>query len=93
MPGVPVYRLRWPERGRPLAVRRVLIERWRPRRFDPDEWHGCLVVVERGGLELEWRDGARLAFSPGDLLCLQGLALSRLFSTTPAPTVLLVMRR
>jgi hypothetical protein len=93
MPGVPVYRLRWPERGRLLATRRLLIEPSQPRPFAASEWLGSLVVVERGGLELEWRDGARLAFSPGDVLCLQGLGLVALRATTPSPTLLLVMRR
>ena len=93
MPGVPAYRLLWPGSGRRLATRRLLIESHRPRSFDASEWVGSLVVVERGRLELEWRDGARLAFSPGDVLCLQGLGLVALRATTPSPTLLLVLRR
>lgn len=93
MPGVPIYRLLWPESRRRMATRRLLIEARRPRRFDADEWRGALVVIERGGLELEWRDGTRLAFAAGDLLCLQNLALVTLRATTTTPTVLLVVRR
>lgn len=93
MPGVPGYRLPWPDRRRRVTARRLLIEAHRPRSFDAAEWREALVVVERGGLELEWRDGARLAFSAGDLLCLQGLGLMALHATPPTPTVLLVMRR
>lgn len=93
MPGVPAYRLLWPGSRRRMASRRLLIEAHRPRRFEAGEWLGSLVVVERGGLELEWRDGARLAFSPGDVLCLQGLGLVALRATTSSPTVLLVLRR
>ena len=93
MPGVPGYRLLWPQSRRRLAARRLLIELHRPRRFEADEWLSSVVVVERGGLELEWRDGARLTFGPGDVLCLQGLGLVALHAATPAPAVLLVMRR
>jgi hypothetical protein len=92
MPGVPPYRLLWPGSGRRAITRRLLIEPHQPRPFDASEWLGSLVVVERGGLELEWRDGARLAFSPGDVLCLHGLALVALRATTPSPTLLFVMR-
>ncbi len=93
MPGVPAYRLLWPQSRRRLASRRLLIEQHRPRRFDADEWQGSLVVVERGGLELEWADGARLAFTTGDVLCLDGLGLVALRATAAAPTLLLVLRR
>lgn len=93
MPGVPAYRLLWPESGRRVTTRRLLIEPQRPRAFDASEWLGSLVVVERGGLELEWLDGARLTFSPGDVLCLQGLGLMRLCAAAHSPTLLLVMRR
>ena len=61
MPGVPGYHLPWPDRRRRVTARRLLIEAHRPRSFDAAEWREALVVVERGGLELEWRDGARLA--------------------------------
>ena len=93
MPGVPAYRLRWPGSGRRVATRRLLIEPHQPRPFDASEWLGSLVVVERGGLELEWRDGIRLSFSIGDVLCLQGLGLVALRATARSPTLLLVMRR
>jgi hypothetical protein len=93
MPGVPAYRLLWPESRRRVAIRRLLIEAQRPRIFDRSEWQGSLVIVERGALELEWLDGARLAFSPGDMLCLQDLGLAALRAATSAPAVLLVMRR
>lgn len=93
MPGVPAHRLHWPGSGRRLAIRRLVIEPHQPRAFDANEWLGSLVVVERGGLELEWRDGARLAFSPGDVLCLQGLGLVTLRAAAHSPTLLLVMRR
>jgi hypothetical protein len=76
-----------------MATRRLLIEPSRSRCFDPDEWWSSLVVVERGGLELEWRDGARLTFATGDVLCLQGLELVALRATALVPTLLLIVRR
>ena len=93
MPGVPTHRLLWSRGRRRLATRRLLIEPSRPRHFDADEWRGSLVIVERGELELEWQDGGRLAFSTGDVLCLQGLGLTTLRAVAPTPTLLLVMRR
>jgi hypothetical protein len=93
MPPVPAYRLLWPKSRRRMATRRLLIEPSRSRCFDPDEWWSSLVVVERGGLELEWRDGARLTFATGDVLCLQGLELVALRATALVPTLLLIMRR
>lgn len=73
--------------------RRLLLERSSVRRYDAREWCEVLVVVERGVLELEWFEGARLCFEPGDTLCLSGLALRALRSAGPGPTVLLLLCR
>jgi hypothetical protein len=47
--------------------------RWRA--FDPEEWRGALVVVERGELEFECIDGHCWRRARGDVLFLAGLPL------------------
>lgn len=84
MPALPLPR--W-------SPRRVLIQPEAPRAFEPAEWRQALVVVERGMLELEWRDGNRLQFGVGDTLCMQDLGLTVLRAVGIRPTLLLVVRR
>jgi hypothetical protein len=93
MPGIPHYRLLSRGSRRGLQSRRLLLDAGRVRPFDPSEWSRSLVVVERGELELLWPDGARLTFTPGDVLCLATLGLVGLRAAGAAPTLLLVVRR
>ena len=73
--------------------RRLLLAEHGMRRYEGNEWSEALVVVECGVLELEWADGVRLRFEPGDMLCLSGLALRALRGVGAGPTVLLVLGR
>jgi hypothetical protein len=74
-----------------FAQRRVLITSGVPHVYEPRDWEAALVVVERGQLELEWSEGARLRFEPGDTLCLVGLDLCALHCASPYPTLLLAV--
>lgn len=52
------------------------------------DWKGCLVVVERGAVELESRRGIRRTFGPGDVLSLQHLRLRLLRNPGTVETIL-----
>lgn len=63
------------------------------RPYDGDEWAGELVVVERGSLDLECRDGGLRSLPPGAVVCLGHLALRALHNRGPGPTVLVAVSR
>ena len=63
------------------------------RPYDAAEWHGALVVVERGEVELQTATGAGLRLRRGAVLCLAGLALRALHNPGGEPTVLVAVRR
>ncbi len=63
------------------------------RPYDAAEWHGALVVVERGEVELQRATGAGLRLRRGAVLCLAGLALRALHNPGAEPTVLVAVRR
>ena len=46
--------------------------------FDPGHWRGALIVVERGTIELELRDGQRVPCVQGYIGTLSGLRLRAL---------------
>ena len=46
--------------------------------YRDDDWAGALVVVERGEIDLECRDGSRVRFVAGDVLWLAALPLTAL---------------
>jgi hypothetical protein len=46
--------------------------------YDPAEWHGAIVVVERGAIDLEGLSGRRWRFRQGDVLYLADLPLRAL---------------
>lgn len=71
----------------------VTIEPGVPRPYQAAEWHDCLVIVERGELELELIDGSRHRFGYGCLLCLDGLRLRSLHSSGQVPVVLAAVSR
>jgi quercetin dioxygenase-like cupin family protein len=68
--------------GKPLPpafeLRVVTIPPGGVRAFHAAEWRDALVVVERGAIELETRQGRRRTFATGDMLCLIGLSLRAL---------------
>ena len=56
--------------------------------YVPADWKGCLVVIERGAIELESRRGVRRTFRRGDMLTLQGLRLRLLRNPGTVETIL-----
>jgi quercetin dioxygenase-like cupin family protein len=63
------------------------------RPYDAAEWHGALVVVERGEVELQRATGGGLRLRRGAVLCLAGLGLRALHNPGAEPTVLVAVRR
>jgi hypothetical protein len=69
-------------------LRVVAIEPGCRRPYDPAEWRGALVVVERGEIALECPSGARWRFEEGAVMSLAGLPI-RALCNERATTVLL----
>jgi hypothetical protein len=63
------------------------------RPYDRSEWHDALVVVDRGEVELDCRDGSRPRFAGGAVLWLCGLPVRALRNPGPAPAVLVAVSR
>ena len=63
------------------------------RDYNEAEWRDALVVVQRGSIELETRQGSRRAFVTGDMLCLIGLSLRALHNHGHEPVLLLAVSR
>lgn len=76
-----------------FAMRQVLIGPGSEYAYDESEWDDALVVVERGTIELECRDGTRLSFFGGDVLFLSGLPLRMLCNQGIEPVVLISVSR
>jgi hypothetical protein len=57
------------------------------------EWAGALVVVERGTLRVECREGGAQSFRSGSMLALDWLPLRRLCSDGAEAVSLLALRR
>jgi hypothetical protein len=76
------------------AVRRVsLLGPGRERAFDPAEWRGALVVVERGQIELVTEADECSRFVRGDVLVLAGLSLRALRNPGDQTAVLATLER
>jgi hypothetical protein len=63
------------------------------RAYDEADWHGALVVIERGSIELETTGGARRLFRSGDILWLTGLSIRALHNPGKEPAVLVAVTR
>jgi hypothetical protein len=63
------------------------------RPYEAGEWDGALVLVARGEVELEARDGRRRRFARGEALWLCGLPLRALRNPAAEPAVLLAISR
>lgn len=79
----------------PRAFRRrtVVVDPGGSRPYDGDEWADALVVVQRGRLDLQCRDGATRSLPEGAVVCLDHLALLALHNRGPDPTVLVAVSR
>lgn len=74
-------------------TRQIRITALTERPYNPEEWHGALVIVESGVLELESHGGLRRRFGLGAILFLAGLRLRALRNPGIAATVLSVVTR
>ncbi len=63
------------------------------RPYEAGEWADALVVVARGEVELECRDGGRRRFGQGEALWLSGLPLRALRNPGGEPAVLVAVSR
>jgi hypothetical protein len=74
-------------------LRIVAIEPGCRRAYDPAEWRGALVVVERGEIELECPSGARWRFEEGAVMSLAGLPIRALCNERSATVLLTALSR
>ena len=70
-------------------IRAVTLAPGAARAYDPGEWAGALVVLACGRVELEARDGRRLALARGAIFWLDGLPLRALHNPGEDVAVLL----
>lgn len=61
-----------------FECRAVTVEPGGDRIYHDAEWQDALVLLARGEIELEWRDGRRHRLSSGEVFWLAGLPLRRL---------------
>lgn len=59
----------------------------------PAEWAGCLVLVERGTIEVDCDAGGMRSFAAGDLLALGWLPIRALRNPGSAEAILVAVRR
>ena len=59
----------------------------------PAEWAGCLVLVERGTIEVNCEAGGSGSFATGDLIALDWLPLRTLHNPGPDEACLLAVHR
>jgi hypothetical protein len=74
-------------------LRVVAIEPGCRRPYDPAEWRGALVVVERGEIELECPSGARWRFEEGAVMSLADLPIRALCNERAATVLLSALSR
>jgi hypothetical protein len=74
-------------------LRVVAIEPGCRRPYDPAEWRGALVVVERGEIALECPSGARWRFEEGAVMSLAGLPIRALCNERAATVLLSALSR
>ncbi len=61
-----------------FECRAVTVEPGGDRIYHDAEWRDALVLVARGEIELEWRDGRRHRLASGEVFWLAGLPLRRI---------------
>jgi quercetin dioxygenase-like cupin family protein len=61
-----------------FECRAVSVEPGGDRIYHDAEWHDALVLVARGEIELEWRNGRRCRLASGQIFWLAGLPLRRI---------------
>jgi hypothetical protein len=79
---------------RGFQVRDIAIPSGSQLAYDPTQWQGTVVLVERGRIELECLDGRRRVFGPGNVLFFVGLGLQTIHNAgTEALMLIAVSRR
>lgn len=76
-----------------FARRTVVLHPGASRPSDEAEWHGAIVMVERGDVELECAAGGRRRFAAGAVLWLAGIELRVLHNVGAGPVVLVAVSR
>ena len=72
---------------------RVVLASGDSRPSRPEDWTGCLVLVERGTVEVDCGTGGRRSFVTGDLVALEWLPLRTIRNLGTAEARLLAVRR
>lgn len=72
-------------------VRCTVLEPHVERPYDPDDWRGALVLVQRGTLRVQCRSGHRAVFGRGSVLHLQDLTLRSISADGDDAAVLLAV--
>jgi hypothetical protein len=75
------------------TVRVVTVGPGEERAYDEAEWHGAIVLVQRGGIELRGVSGASRSLGSGALLWLERVPLAALHNPGAEPAVLLAIAR
>ena len=76
-----------------FQVRQIAVAPGAERAVQESEWADALLVVERGTIELECRNGARRSFGSGDILCLRRLPLRLLRNRGHSPVLVIALSR
>jgi hypothetical protein len=76
-----------------FQVRQLAVAPGAKRPVQEGEWADALLVVERGTIELECRNGARRSFGSGDILCLRRLPLRLLRNRGHSPVLVIALSR
>ena len=76
-----------------FRVHRIAISPGAERASTAGEWHGALVVLEHGAVEVIDEAGGRRAFGPGDLLCLEWVGCERIVNIGAEEALLLAIHR
>jgi quercetin dioxygenase-like cupin family protein len=76
-----------------FECRAVSVEPGGDRIYHDPEWRDALVLVARGEIELEWRDGRRCRLASGETFWLAGLPLRRIHNDGPETARLVAISR
>ena len=76
-----------------FEYRAVTVEPGGDRIYHRSEWRDALVLITRGAIELECRDGSRRQLGRGDVFWLAGLPLRRIRNRGSEPARLIAIRR
>jgi hypothetical protein len=76
-----------------VALHVVVIPPGSTHAFDPGQWRGALIVVERGTIELELRSGRRVSCGQGYIGTLSGLRLRALHNRGDRTAVISAVSR